>query len=46
MNADAEHVDLYGYTSMAVATLKVQQQQIDRLEAQVQALQKRVETCR
>jgi hypothetical protein len=33
-----EKVDLYGYASMAVATLKVQQKQIDALKAEVEAL--------
>ena len=33
-----EHVDLYGYTSLAVATLKVQQKQIEALKAEIDAL--------
>jgi hypothetical protein len=40
--ADGERdmVDLYGYTSMAVAALKVQAQQIDELRTEVSALKK------
>jgi hypothetical protein len=33
-----EHVDVYGYASLAVATLKVQQKQIDALKAELQAV--------
>lgn len=36
--ADGETVDLYGYTSMTVATLQVQQRQIEALQAEVAAL--------
>lgn len=36
--ANGQRVDLYAYTSMAVAALQVQQQQIDELKAQVAAL--------
>lgn len=41
--ADPERdlVDLYGYTSMAVAALKVQALQIERLQKQVDALQRK-----
>jgi protein tyrosine phosphatase (PTP) superfamily phosphohydrolase (DUF442 family) len=35
-----EHVDLYGYTSMAVAAIQAQQKQIAALEAEVAALRK------
>jgi hypothetical protein len=37
--ADGGHVDLYGYTSMAVAAVQVQQKQIDALQAQIKELQ-------
>lgn len=37
--ADGETVDLYGYTSMTVATLQVQQRQIEALQAKVEALE-------
>lgn len=33
--ASREQVDLYGYVSMAVAALQVQQKQIDELERQL-----------
>ncbi len=35
---DEGHVDLYGYTSMAVAALQMQQQRIEQLEREVEAL--------
>jgi hypothetical protein len=38
---DGEHVDLYGYISMAVATLQVQAQEIAALRAEVKALKSR-----
>ena len=44
--ADGNHVDLYGYTSLAVATLQVQAKQIEVLSAQLNALQREVETLR
>jgi Chaperone of endosialidase len=37
-------VDLYGYASMAVATLQVQARQIEQLEADVDALSNEVES--
>jgi hypothetical protein len=40
--ANGERVDLYGYLSMAVATLQVQAKQIERLEQEVARLQ---ESC-
>jgi hypothetical protein len=40
---DGEHVDLYGYTTMAVATLQVQQQQIATLQQQVDELKRALE---
>ena len=39
-------VDVYGYTSMAVAALKVQQQQIEALKAQLKALEARLPAAR
>jgi hypothetical protein len=36
--AERDHVDLYGYTSMAVAALQTQARQIDALEREVAAL--------
>ncbi len=40
VQADKTHVDLYGYTSMLLATVQEQQKQIDDLKKQVDALQK------
>lgn len=41
--ADAKRdvVDLYGYTSMAVATIQVQARQIEALEREVAAMKKK-----
>jgi hypothetical protein len=39
--SDGEHVDLYGYTTMAIAALQVQARQIEDLEGQVRALSAR-----
>jgi len=36
--ADGTHVDLYGYTSMLVATVQEQQKQIDALQREVAAM--------
>jgi hypothetical protein len=36
--ADGGHVDLYGYTSMAVAAIQAQQRRIDALEREIAAL--------
>lgn len=51
--ADGEHVDLYGYTSLAVATiqqqaeqLSAQQAQIDAQQAQIDALKAAVESLK
>lgn len=41
--SDGRHVDVYGFTSMAVAALQVQQREIATLRAQVEALQARLE---
>jgi hypothetical protein len=35
---DGQHVDLYGYTSMAVAALQVQARQIEELKSEIAAL--------
>ena len=40
VNADGETVNLYGYTSMAVAALQAQQGEIDALRAELAALRK------
>ena len=37
--ADGKHVDLYGYTSLAIATIQEQQAQIDALEVRLKALE-------
>jgi hypothetical protein len=41
VQADRTHVDLYGYTSMLLATVQEQQRQIDDLKQQVADLKKR-----
>lgn len=48
MSIDAERdmVDLYGYTSMAVAALKVQQEQIAALQQQIGELQRQLAATR
>lgn len=43
VNSKRTRVDLYGYTSMAVAGLKVQAKQIDSLKAQIELLSKKLE---
>lgn len=40
VQGDRTHVDLYGYTSMLLATVQQQQKQIDDLKKQVDALKK------
>lgn len=40
VQSDRTHVDLYGYTSMLLATVQQQQKQIDDLKKQVDALKK------
>ena len=40
---DGGHVDLYGYTSMAVATIQRQQAEIETLKAQIAAMQVRLD---
>lgn len=44
--ADGGHVDLYGYTSMAVATLQEQAVQIQAQQAQLQAQQLQIDALR
>ncbi|HMV66192.1 MAG TPA: hypothetical protein PKA64_05035 [Myxococcota bacterium] len=44
--ADGDHVDLYGYTTMAVATLQAQQKQIDAQRAEIDALRKELAEIR
>lgn len=40
---DGERVDLYGYTSMAVATIQTQQAEIEALQAEIEALRARLD---
>jgi hypothetical protein len=44
--SDRTHVDLYGYTSMLLATVQEQQKQIDALRAQVDELHGAAGACR
>jgi len=46
VQADRTHVDLYGYTSMLLATVQEQQKQIDALRAQVDDLRGGPGVCR
>lgn len=41
VQADKTHVDLYGYTSMLLATVQEQQKQIDDLKKQVAAFKRK-----
>lgn len=43
VDRDGDMVDLYGYTSMLLATTQAQQQQIEALRRQVEALSRTVE---
>lgn len=43
---DGERVDLYGYTSLALAALQAQQAEIEALRAELAALRAEVEACR
>ncbi|WP_437277138.1 tail fiber domain-containing protein [Sorangium sp. So ce375] len=43
---DGDHVDLYGYTSMAVAAIQMQQKQIAALERELAALRKELDSAR
>jgi hypothetical protein len=44
--ADGGHVDLYGYTSLAIAAIQVQQAEIEALRAEVETLRREIETTR
>ena len=44
--ADGSHVDLYGYTSLTVATLQVQARKIEILEAELEALRNEVKAIK
>ena len=44
--ASGDQVDLYGYTSMAVAALQVQQKQIDALQRETKALREELQSTR
>ena len=44
VNSKRDRVDLYGYTSMTVAALQVQAKKIEKLERQIEALQKQITT--
>jgi len=46
VQADGEHVDLYGYTSLTVAALQAQHAEIEALRAEVAALRAQVEAAR
>jgi len=41
VDGDGTHVDLYGYSTMLLATVKEQQKQIDALQKQVDELKKK-----
>lgn len=41
--ADQQHVDLYGYTSLAVAALQAQARELDALRSEVKALRERLD---
>ncbi len=41
--ADGGHVDLYAYTSLAIAAIQVQQAEIDALRAEIDALRKELQ---
>jgi hypothetical protein len=43
VDRDGDMVDLYGYTSMLLATTQAQQEQIEALKTQVEALSRAVE---
>ncbi|WP_438006450.1 tail fiber domain-containing protein [Sorangium sp. So ce321] len=43
---DGDHVDLYGYTSMAVAAVQVQEKQIAALQQEIAALRRELESMR
>jgi hypothetical protein len=43
---DKDRVDLYGYTTMTVATLQMQNREIEKLRGEVQALRRELESAR
>ena len=45
INAERDVVDVYAYTSMAIAAIQEQQEQIDALQREVEALRLSVATC-
>lgn len=45
LRASGDQVDLYGYTSLTVATLQTQAEQIKALTVQIEALTERVEAA-
>jgi hypothetical protein len=46
VHADGRHVDLYGYTSMTVAALQAQAEQMQRLQAELTALRREIADLR
>jgi len=46
VHADGQHVDLYGYTSMAVAALQTQAQRVQRMEARMAELERELDSLR
>lgn len=46
VDPERDMVDLYGYTSMTVAALKVQQQQVSDLQKRLDDLEKQLKSCR
>jgi hypothetical protein len=46
VDASGDHVDLYGYTSMAVAAVQVQDREIAAQKKQIEALQRSVDALR
>jgi hypothetical protein len=43
--AGKEHVDLYAYASMAIATVQVQDREIEELRSELRDLRRRVDAC-
>jgi hypothetical protein len=46
VHADGQHVDLYGYASMAVAALQTQAEHVQRMEARMAELEREVDALR
>ena len=46
VDATGDRVDLYGYTSMAVAAAQVQNKRIEALEREIQALREEIASVR